>query len=48
MNWFQQNRWLGTFLVVFGICGLIAGVLFFLARSNWNSARQLEQGPERV
>jgi hypothetical protein len=38
MNWFQQNRWLGTFLVVFGICGLIAGVLFFLARSNWNSA----------
>jgi hypothetical protein len=41
MNWFQQNRWLGTFLVVFGICGLIAGVLFFLARSNWNSARSV-------
>ncbi len=40
MNWFQQNRWLGTFLVVFGICVLIAGVLFFLARSNWNSARK--------
>jgi len=41
MNWFQQNRWLGTFLVVFGICGLIAGVLFFLARSNWSSARSM-------
>src|SRR5947199_1331216 len=40
MNWFRQNRWLGTFLVVFGICGLIAGVLFFLAASNWSSARQ--------
>jgi len=41
MNWFQQNRWLGTFLVVFGICVLIAGVLFFLARSNWSSARSM-------
>jgi hypothetical protein len=39
MNWFQQNRWLGSFLVVFGICVLIAGLLFFLARSNWSSAR---------
>jgi len=39
MNWFQQNRWLGTFLVVFGISVLIAGVLFFLARGKWNSAR---------
>jgi len=41
MNWFQQNRWLGTFLVVFGICGLIAGVLFLLAWSNWTSARSM-------
>src|SRR5438552_19147167 len=41
MNWFRQNRWLGTFLVVFGICGLIAGVLFFLAASNWSSARRM-------
>jgi hypothetical protein len=39
MNWFQQNRWLGTFLVVFGISVLIAGVLFFLAMGKWNSAR---------
>src|SRR5438477_3452315 len=41
MNWFQQNRWLGTFLVVFAICGLIAAVLFFLAASNWRSARSM-------
>jgi hypothetical protein len=41
MNWFQQNRWLGTFLVVFGICGLIAGALFLLAWSNWTSARSM-------
>ena len=41
MNWFQQNRWLGTFLIAFGICVLIAGVLFFLARSNWNRARSV-------
>ena len=41
MNWFQQNRWLGTFLAAFGLCVLIAGVLFFLARSNWNRARSV-------
>jgi hypothetical protein len=41
MNWFQQNRWLGTFLVVFGICGLTSSVLFLLARSNWTSARSM-------
>ena len=41
MNWFQQNRWLGTFLAVFGLCVLIAGVLFFFSRSNWSSARSM-------
>jgi len=41
MNWFQQNRWLGTFLVVFGICGLTSGTLFLLAWSNWTSARSM-------
>jgi len=39
MNWFQQNRWLGTFLILFGICTLGAGVLLFMARSNWNNAK---------
>src|SRR5438105_9688891 len=41
MNWFQQNRWLGTFRSVFGLCVLIAGVLFFFSRSNWSSARSM-------
>jgi hypothetical protein len=41
MNWFQQNRWLGTFLVVFGICGLTSGTLFLLAWSNWTNARSM-------
>jgi len=38
MNWFSQNRWLGTFLVVFGL--LVAGALYFLfsARSSANEA----------
>lgn len=39
MNWFQQNRWLGTFLILFGICTLGAGILLFMARSNWNNTK---------
>ena len=39
MNWFQQNRWLGTFLIVFGVSALFAGALFYVGRSNWNQAR---------
>jgi hypothetical protein len=39
MNWLQQNRWLGTFLILFGICTLGAGILLFMARSNWNNAK---------
>jgi len=38
MNWFQQNRWLGTFLIVFGICVLFCGTIFYFARSGWNAA----------
>src|SRR5438105_13093715 len=41
MNWFQQNRWLGTFRSVFGLCVLIAGVLFFFSRSNWRRVRSM-------
>lgn len=39
MNWFGQNRFLGTFLAVFGIVGL--GALYFLwsARSSFDEAR---------
>ena len=39
MNWFRQNRWLGTFLILFGICTLGAGILLFMARSNWNNTK---------
>ena len=40
MKWFQQNRWLGTFLIVFGICVLFAGFLLYWTRGNWSDARQ--------
>jgi hypothetical protein len=38
MNWFQQNRWLGTFLIVFGVCVLIAGYLLFSTKSGYQAA----------
>jgi hypothetical protein len=40
MNWFQQNRLLGMALIAFGICLLVAGSLFYSARSKWSDARQ--------
>jgi hypothetical protein len=40
MKWFQQNRWLGMFLTVFGICALLAGFLFYSTRNKWSDARQ--------
>jgi len=40
MNWFRQNRLLGTALIAFGICLLVAGSLFYSARSKWSDARQ--------
>jgi hypothetical protein len=39
MNWLRQNQWLGTFLITFGICTLLVGILFFLTRNNWNNAK---------
>ena len=38
MNWFRENRFLGTFLIVFGGCAL--GVVWFLlsAKSDWDDA----------
>jgi hypothetical protein len=38
MNWFGQNRWLGTFLIVFGIAIVAAIYFFFSARSSSNEA----------
>ena len=40
MKWFQQNRWLGTFLILFGICVLFTGFLFYWTRGKWSDARQ--------
>jgi hypothetical protein len=40
MKWFQQNRSLGTLLIVFGICALLATMLLFWARSKWAAARR--------
>jgi hypothetical protein len=38
MTWFQQNRWLGTFLIVVGVCVLIAGYLLLSAKSAHQAA----------
>ena len=40
MKWFQQNRALGTLLLVFGICVLVAGILLYWRWANWRDARQ--------
>src|ERR1043165_2985950 len=40
MKWFQQNRTFGTFLLVFGICGLLAVALLYWRWSAWSAARQ--------
>jgi hypothetical protein len=49
MSWFQQNRWLGTFLIVSGVCTVVA--LFFLLRAKSGfeevSARFNEAATER-
>src|SRR6266481_5651488 len=40
MKWFQQNRWLGMFLIVIGICVLFTGILLYWTRAKWSDARQ--------
>ena len=39
MNWFQQNRWLGTFLIAFGVCALLALWFLFHAKGNFDEAK---------
>jgi hypothetical protein len=41
MKWFQQNRWLGMFLIACAICSLLAAVLLYWTRSKWSEARQV-------
>jgi hypothetical protein len=38
MNWFQQNRWLGTFLIVFAVCTLGAIYFVYSAKSSADDA----------
>ena len=38
--WFQQNRALGTLLIVFGISALFAGVLLYWRWTAWRDARE--------
>ncbi len=38
MNWFRQNRWLGSFLIVFGLATIVALAALLRARSSWNEA----------
>jgi hypothetical protein len=40
MKWFQQNRALGTLLLVSGICILLAAALLYWRLSVWSDARQ--------
>ncbi len=49
MSWFRENRWLGTFLIILGVC--LLGSLFFLFHAKGNSedalARFNEAAAER-
>jgi hypothetical protein len=38
MNWFRENRFLGTFLIVFGLSILGALCFLFSAKSDWDDA----------
>jgi hypothetical protein len=38
MNWFRENRWLGTFLIVFGVCTLLALYFLFTAKGAFEEA----------
>jgi hypothetical protein len=40
MSWFKQNRALGTLLIVFGVCTVLAGVLLYWRWATWRDARQ--------
>jgi hypothetical protein len=40
MNWFHQNRFLGRFAVIFGVCLLVALWFLFSAKSDWDEAAE--------
>lgn len=37
-EWFQQNRWLGRFLIVLGIATLLSLILLFVAKGSFGNA----------
>ncbi len=39
MNWFQQNKFLGTFLIVFGLATLAAAFFVWNAKSSFDEAK---------
>jgi hypothetical protein len=41
MNWFRENRWLGMFLIVFGVC--VLGSLFFLFHAKGGAEDATDQ-----
>ena len=40
MKWFQQNRALGTLLIVSGVCILLSAALLYWRRGVWSDAKQ--------
>src|SRR5207253_9085970 len=40
MKWFQQNRALGTLLIVSGVCILLGAALLYWRSSVWGEAKQ--------
>lgn len=38
MDWFQKNRWLGTFLSVLGVATLLSLILLFVAKGSFGGA----------
>jgi len=40
MNWFRENRFLGTFLIGFAGCVIAAAWFFFSAKSDWDEASE--------
>src|SRR5438034_9697651 len=40
MKWFQQNRALGNFLIVLGVCVLLGAALLYWRWSVWSDAKQ--------
>ncbi|HEV2095933.1 MAG TPA: Amuc_1100 family pilus-like protein [Chthoniobacterales bacterium] len=44
MKWFQQNRWLGSFLIAFGLATLVALYFLFSSKWSWDAAAARYKG----